>query len=199
MNAKIAETEFQVRGSINKANELLKHITGNNDESIINACDLVGYDVYYRNAMWVLTSSYSEYKERKIPDKQTINNIKILINRSLKFFEEFGPITTDGFTFESSDNKLGGYTETIDTGDGDFLTKDTLWDFKVSKNKLNKNQTLQLAIYYIMGKHSKKEIFNNITKVGIFNPRLNIIYLLDMNNVSKTIINAIEKNVICYK
>ena len=52
-----------------------------------------------------------------------------MIERSILFFKQYGPITKEGFTFE------GGYTKNISTGDGDFLTRDTLWDFKVSKNK----------------------------------------------------------------
>ena len=53
-------------------------------------------------------------------------------------------------------------------------------------------------MYWIMGKHSGKSIFNNITKLGIFNPRLNIVYLLDIKNISEDIIKAVEDNVICY-
>ena len=92
----------------------------------------------------------------------------------------------------------GGYTVTVETGDGDFLTDDTLWDFKVSKSKPTNKHTLQLLMYWIMGKHSGKSIFNNITKLGIFNPRLNIVYLLDIKNISEDIIKAVEDNVICY-
>ena len=50
-----------------------------------------------------------------------------MVNRALDFFNKYGPVIKDGFKF------IGGYTETITTGDGDFLTEDTLWDFKVSK------------------------------------------------------------------
>ena len=56
------------------------------------------------------------------------------------------------FTFEPT-----GYTKIVNAGDGDFLTKDTLWDFKVSKSKIDRKQTLQILMYWIMGKHSGKK------------------------------------------
>ena len=92
-----------------------------------------------------------------------------------------------------------GYTDVVDAGDGDFLTKDTLWDIKVSKSKPSSNNTLQLLMYYIMGKHSKKPEFAKIKKIGIFNPKLNTVYLLDVKDIPKTIIKTVEKDVICYK
>ena len=71
-----------------------------------------------------------------VPDQATIANIRIMVERSLSFFKAFGPVTADGFTME------GAYTATITTGDGDFLTKDTLWDFKVTTSKPNKEPYL---------------------------------------------------------
>ncbi|MGT2637951.1 hypothetical protein ACVRWL_09295 [Streptococcus ratti] len=79
--------------------------------------------------------------------------------------EQYGPIVKDGFTLE------GGYTDTITAGDGDFLTADTLWDFKVSKTKPTKDHTLQLLIYYLMGIQSVHPEFQSITKLGIYNPK----------------------------
>ena len=71
----------------------------------------------------------------------------------------------DGFTFE------GGYTDIVSSGDGDYLTEDTLWDFKVSKEEPKSKYTLQLLMYYIMGCHSIHPEFQKIEKLGIFNPR----------------------------
>lgn len=194
--------------SIAVATKLLKGIKGLDDNSIINACKLVTFDVWYRNPLVAPNSKgYSEIN----PDKLTIENIKTLIKRSVTFFEKYGPVLQEGFNFlpENADMSLcekilktsgsyGGYTLTVESGDGDFLTADTLWDFKVSKSKPTSKHTLQLLMYWIMGKHSGKSIFNNITKLGIFNPRLNIVYLLDIKNISEDIIKAVEDNVICY-
>ena len=75
------------------------------------------------------------------PDTNTITNIITMIKRTLSFWEQYGPIIKDGFTFE------GGYTPIISAGDGDYLTKDTLWDLKVLKEEIKPKYTLQLLIF----------------------------------------------------
>lgn len=116
-----------------------------------------------------------------------------MIERSLKFYSEYGPVVKYRFTFEKD-----GYTKTVDTGDEDFLTKDTLWDFKISKAKPTSKHTLQLLIHYIMGKYSKQSVLKNITSIGIYNPRLNNVYTYDMHMLDKAIITEIETNIIGY-
>ena len=170
---------------------LLSKITGLSDESICAACKATTYDVWFRNPGAALMATGASDTN---PDKQTINNIKIMVERTLKFWEKYGPVVKDGFTFEKD-----GYTSVVDSGDGDYLTKDTIWDLKVSKTKPNNKHTLQLLMYWIMGKHSKKPEFETIDKIGIYNPRLNTVYLYNTNNLSDVIIKAVEKEVICYK
>lgn len=170
-----------------KAMTLLKNIVGMDSASIYNACKLVGYDVCFR-------AGPRGYKsvDGINADEKTISNIKIMVKRSIAFFDEYGPITMDGFTFE------GGYTDLIHSGDGDFLTNDTLWDFKVSTRKPTSAHTLQLLIYYIMGLHSVYTEFQNIRKLGIFNPRMNTIYLKNVDEISDEIIDEISTEVIGY-
>lgn len=190
MGAKVAEEIFKQKSALKTAQKLLSGITGLDDKSIVNACKMVTYDVWYRNPMGAMMAK--GVKETN-PDTETIQNIRIMVERSIKFWNEFGPIKQDGFTFEPN-----GYTETVNTGDGDYLTADTIWDFKVSKSKLTNKHTLQLLMYWIMGQHSGQEIYKNITKLGIFNPRLNSIYTLNIDNIAFEIIEEIEKHVICY-
>ncbi len=169
------------------AAKLLSNIKGLDKESIINACKLVGYDVCFRAGI----IGYKPVEEIN-PDADTIENILTMINRSISFWKEYGPITKDGFTFE------GGYTDIISTGDGDYLTKDTLWDFKVSKDEPKPKYTLQLLVYYIMGVHSVYKEFNSIKKLGIYNPRLNKVYTLNIDSISAEIIETVSKDVIGY-
>lgn len=169
------------------ASTLLSQITGLDDTSIISACQLAGFDVVYR-------AGRLGYKpvEEIVPDAATILNIRMMVERSLTFFEEYGPIVKDGFTFE------GGYTDTITTGDGDYLTADTLWDFKVSKTKPNKDQTLQLLVYYLMGIQSVHPEFQSIEKLGLYNPRQNKVFLLNLADISDEILETVKKEVIQY-
>ena len=116
-----------------------------------------------------------------------------MVERSIAFWEKYGPITVDGFDFEPN-----GYTETVDTGDGDYLTEDTLWDFKVSKQKPTSKHTLQLLMYWIMGQHTGKAEFKNIKKLGFFNPRRNAVYIFPVELIPEKTIRTIEDEVICY-
>lgn len=189
--------------------KLIANIKGLDDNSIISACKLVTFDVWYRDPV---AASLSKSCDEINPDKATIQNIRILVNRGVVFFEKFGPVVKDGFNFApveedpeafkemllSGIGSYGGYTPVVSSGDGDFLTKDTLWDFKVSKAKPTNKHTLQLLMYWIMGLHSGQKIYKSITKIGIFNPRLNTVYLHDVKNISEDLIKEVEREVICY-
>lgn len=209
MQGAMMAEKLGVKKAMGIAEKLLKGIKGLDDKSVINTCKLVTFDVWCRNPLGAMMAK--RYNETN-PDKATVENIQIFVKRSLAFFEKYGPIIKDGFTFEpvNPDDKAydkmiktgkgsyGGYTFTVDSGDGDFLTSDTLWDFKVSKSKPTNKHTLQLLMYWIMGQHSGQDVFKGITNLGIFNPRLNTLYLLDVSKVSADIIKAVEDDVICY-
>ena len=170
-----------------KAIGLLDDVKGLDDLSIINACQLAGFDSAFRAG-----PLFYRPVEGIVPDQATIANIRTMVERSLSFFKAFGPVTADGFTME------GAYTATITTGDGDFLTKDTLWDFKVTTSKPNKDHTLQLLIYYLMGRRSIHPGFQTIEKLGIFHPRQNTIYQLPISEIPDEVIKEVEENVIGY-
>ena len=173
---------------LGNAKKLLKGIKGLDNESVSNACKLVGYDVCFRAGV----IGYKPVDEIK-PDSDTIENIVIMVKRSLAFWKEYGPITKDGFTFE------GGYTDIVSSGDGDYLTKDTLWDFKVLKEEPKSKYTLQLLMYYIMGCHSIHPGFQKIEKLGIFNPRKNKVYIASISLIDQEIIEKVSQDVIGYK
>ncbi len=170
------------------AEKYAKRIKGLDNDSVMAACKLVGYDS-------VVRAGKNAYKDVNLinPSDIDIKNIIVMVNRSLSFFEEYGPITKDGFTFE------GGYTDTISSGDGDFLTDDTLWDFKVSVNKPTNKHTLQILVYYIMGTHSKNAgDFKKLKYLALFNPRLNKIYRYPIADISSEIIEEVSCDVIGY-
>lgn len=172
------------------AKNLLNSVKGLDDESIINASKLTGFDVVVRAGAMAYKP---EYISSINPDAETINNIRIMVDRSLNFFKEYGPITKEGFTFE-----YGGYTTLVNSGDGDFLTETTLWDFKVSKAEPKKEATLQLLMYYLMGLRSIHKEFQSIKQLGIYNPRLNKVYLLNIDDIPQDIIEKVSSEVIGY-
>lgn len=169
------------------AQEFLSKITNLDDSSISNACKMVGFDVIYRAGI-----SFYKPVEKIDPDEQTIANIRIMVERSLAFFVGYGPVIKDGFDLK------GAYTDLITIGDGDFLTADTLWDFKVSKTKPNKDHTLQLLIYYLMGTRSIHPEFSSIEYLGLYNPRQNVVYRLAISDIPNETIELVEREVIGY-
>lgn len=167
------------------ARSLVQEVNGLDDQSIRNACKLVGYDVCVRAG----TAMYKPVEEI-CADDETVSNIRTMVSRSLAFWEEFGPIVKDSFTFEF------GYTEEVSTGDGDYLTEDTLWDFKLSKNGPTNKHTLQLLMYYILGLRSIHKELQKVRRLGIYNPRLNIVYLLEVEKISPEVVEAVTKDVL---
>lgn len=169
---------------------LISKIKGLDDISIIATCQACAYDAWFRNLFGAVKAAPAS---DNIPNHETICNIRTMVQRGMDFWEKFGPVTVSGFTFGDS-----GYTKTVSTGDGDYLTKDTIWDFKVLKTKIKSKHTLQLLMYWIMGQHSGKEEFLHINKLGVFNPRLNTAYILDVKDISQNVIQSVENEVICY-
>ena len=177
--------------------------------SVIAACKLASYDIWTRN----LFAAASAKKDNEInPDENTVRNIQIMVERSKALLDSYGGVVTSGFTFEpKSKNKAayrkmltekkgsyGGYTYKVTSGDGDYLTQDTLWDFKVSKTAPTSKSTLQILMYWIMGQHSRREEFKAITHLGIFNPRLNDVYRIAIADIPIDTIKAVEMDILGY-
>lgn len=192
MGAELAEELFGVKGAKENAQKLLneiKDINVENDKRVIATCKLVTYDVYKRNPAYATADNGPDSIN---PNRETIENISIMVARTTAFWNVYGPIVKDGFTFE------GGYTDTIDSGDGDYMTDDTIWDMKVSKSKPTPKHTLQLIVYWRMGLESLHKEFQKIKYVGIFNPRLNTVYRYELKKLSKETIKEIDSYVIGY-
>lgn len=166
---------------------LLQKVIGLDDQSIVSAIRLSGFDVAFR-------AGKQGYRpvEDIYPDDATIANVRTMVERSLRFFEIYGPKVVDGLTFE------GGYTKDIAVGDGDFLTTDTLWDFKVSKNKPTTKNTLQILVYWRMGLHSVHPEYKKVKYLGIYNPRMNVVYRHPVGTIPKATIKEVDREVIGY-
>lgn len=162
-----------------RAERLLESIDRLNSESVIAALKLSGYDVAYR-------AGRIHYRNMDSiePDAETIENVIIMVNRSVLFFKRERVIDA-GMTFE------GAYTKNVSSGDADYLTEDTLWDMKVSKAAPNKDQTIQLVIYYLLMKESVKYKDSKVEKIGIFNPRENLSYTYELKNLDPEILENI--------
>ena len=206
--AEIAE-KFTVVDATRFADIFINGIKGLDDQSIKYACMLVTFDVWTKN---IIVADMAARHYEVFADADTIKNIKIMVNRSVTFFEKYGEIQAHGFQFrpvgmddnayfdwiESDDYEFGGYTKEVYNGEGDFLTSNALWDFKVLRTKITNKHTLQLLMYLVMGWHSGQDQYKNIELIGIFNPRINTAWVMYVDDIPNDTIHAIEKEIICY-
>ncbi len=172
-------------GRLDEAKGYASCIKGLDDESILNACRLVWFDQVCRGKQGF------GVPHDAVPNHETCENVHTMVKRVDSFLKQFGPIVVQCPLFGRCTDAVGG--------DGDFVTRDTIWDLKVSKNKPSSKHTLQLAMYYLLACRSTVPEYKNLTKIGIFNPRLNVAYVLDMRTVSQSVIKKIETDVIRYR
>ena len=175
-------------GEAEKADLLLKQIKGIDTESIIFACKLTGYDVAYRRG-----AGFFRGVDSICPDETVINNIAIMVRRGAQFLASRGPIVDTGFTFD------GGYTRLVSSGDGDFLCKKGLWDFKVSQFEPGNSDYLQILLYYLLGVHSCKTKFKDIREIGLFNPMQNVSYEISVSELPDDTLRTVTHDVIGYR
>ncbi|QMT98785.1 hypothetical protein H3143_01470 [Mycoplasma tullyi] len=159
------------------------------DDVIIAAIRLTTFDHYYRQGI-------TEYEDPFIldPNDISINHVREMVNRSLNFINSQKELVSYGTTFEK------GLTDKIISGDCDFITEDTLWDFKVSVNPVYySKQTLQIFVYWRLGLHSiHKDMFEKIKYLGFYNPRYNKYHTVAVGDIEQGIIELVEKEVIGY-
>lgn len=179
-------------GAMNEAEELLGELVDIAGEdgvlssgSIVRICKLSGFDSAFRAG----ARAYKPVSEIE-PDDQTVADIRTLIERTVEFFEENGPVIDSGFTFS------GGYSDSIESGDADYLTSDTIWDLKVRKAQPNKNSTLQVLLYYLLSLHSDQPEFKGITKVGIYNPYLQCAWTVSVLDLDESMLREVEAEVL---
>lgn len=199
----ISRLGAHIGGFTNQAQELLSQITSiSDDKSIIAAAKLTNYDGIYRSGFMC------DYDPalNVTPNSNDIENIRTLVHRTARFFSTFEPITLDGFEFISDSPESSGYTNEITAGDGDFLSADGLWDLKVSKKEPSSIHTLQILIYHLMGLRSFNADgsplyggnFQNVKHLGLFNPKLNAAYTIEIEDIPKETIREVETLVIGY-
>lgn len=188
LGAKKVDEVYENNNEHNHIMALLEIVTGLDDASIYSACKIVGYDVAYR---WKVEAFQDV--EKILPSYEVIHNIRVMVKRGVAFLAKIGPVVCDQFTFE------GGYTLLVDSGDGDFLTKETLIDFKTSVLKFSSQWSLQLLMYYLLGIHSIHEEFQTIRALCIFNPYVNKSYVCELDEISDEIKYKVSHEVLGYK
>lgn len=188
LGAKKLDDAYENTEAFHHITELLDKISGLDDDSIRTACQIVGYDVVYRMSM----RFYRDVDTIVIPDEM-VSNIRVMVNRCLEFLRIVGPVISDELTFE------GGYTKLVSSGDGDYLTTDTLIDFKVSIKPFSNKWSLQLLMYYLLGLHSVHSEYQSISQLCVFNPYENKSYIIQLTDVSDETKYKVSHDVLGYR
>lgn len=175
----VGETEFAL--------SLVGAITRVDATAVRAACRLAGYDVAHR----VGFASYRDVRGIN-PDDATISNVLTMVERGSALLEAHRPVIANGFSI------LDGCTETVTNGEGDFITRDTLWDFKVSLTAPKKEHTLQVLMYYLMGCHAGLQEFAAVQQLVIYNPRLSASDTIAIADIPSDVIAAVKTDVIGY-
>lgn len=169
-------------------NRLLSQIKGLDDDSIIATCRIVAYDSAFRTGR-----PYIQRIERKDITGELIQNIRVLVSRTLRFFDRIDSIVMNGFSFE------GGYTDLVSSGDGDYLTRTRLVELKTSKEQFSSKWSLQVLMYYLLGIHSIHDEFQYVEKLCIFNALQNVSYTIELSEISDEIKYIVSHEILGYK
>lgn len=154
--------------------------------NVAAACRIVGcFDAFYR------CGRFTQPANVKV-DRPTIENIRTMVSRAKAFIDAHGPVLLSGFTLE------GGYTETVNSGDGDFLLAGGLFDLKTTKRNPAAKDTLQLLMYYLMGQRSIHPEFQRVDTIGFFNPRQNVAFTKKVTDIPQETIEIVSTQVIGY-
>ena len=102
------------------------------------------------------------------PDEATIQNVRTMVERLLHFFDDYG---TKSPIF------------------------DALWDVAVSKTHPSIEQVFLLLLYWRMGLRSPRAWqFRNVNRLSIYNPRLDEVHWISVDDIPKEVIDEIDQN-----
>lgn len=80
--------------------------------------------------------------------------------------------------------------------DYDYLTEDSLIDMKVLSKKITNKHTLQNILYWIIGMKSNEKYFSNVKHLKFYDPRLNVEYQFDLDDLTPQLLKPILEEVL---
>lgn len=149
-----------------EAQHLIDGINGLDDGSIINALKLSGFG----DRFLVDPDNYQPLEEIN-PDEVTIQNVRTMVKRLLRFFDAY---------------------------DVKSPVSDTLWDLNVSTLRPTEAQTLQLLIAWRKRLRSPLTWWHDFKYLGIYNSRLDKVYRISVDDIPEDLINEIDRDVLGY-
>ena len=175
-----------------KAQELLAKIVGLDEASVLSAVRLCCFDAFFRAGIRGSADEVLAMIESTTPSTAAIRNASVMVQRTVEL------LRSDGLEVNCGLDLTGSYTKNIMAGDCDYVTERTLWDVKVLRKGFTSAHTLQLLIYYIMGRYSVHPEFGEVERIGLFNPRTNTAYVIPVANIPTETLQAVSWDVIGY-
>lgn len=173
---------------MNRLSDYMRNIKDVEAFSVECAYNLARFDACHRNMPMNFDPS------AVMLPLDVIRNMKVMINRTIKFIDTIGPVIGCGVGL-SSNGKFD-----VDYAEVDYITDSCLIDLKVlSSKKLEFKHILQLLAYYILGKETYRKEFKHINKIMVFNPRYNTAHILKLSDVSEELIQSVKDNILNYK
>ena len=168
--------------------EMIEGIVGLDRASVVNAVIVCGYIVCHNADV-----DYCKKVDRIVPDDAAVENIVTMVNRTVEFARRFetgmlGPISLDG-----------GYSNIVTAGAVEMLSKDTVWNFRISVSAADEKDTLRVLMYWRMGLRSTVSAFKDVKYLGIFNPRRNEISRIAVEDIPEEVLFKVDRDVIGYK
>lgn len=176
--------------AVDRAIQYLSNVRGLDFNSVLAAVKLSTFDVCVGGAGSVCFARTNDLNI--CVNEVTYWNIVNMVRRGVSFLQMVGPVRKCGFD-------CGGYYPSyVDSGVGDFLTDDTIWDFKVSKLKPSPKYALQVLMYWIMCQHSESPELLRVNNIGLFNPRLGTYHFCNVRSVDAGVLQRVEDEVLGY-
>lgn len=183
-------------------NNLIAHIhPGLDDNSVANVIRLIKY-INYADKYIKLANGTDEIElamqhqlEQKLTNKipgSTIANVKTMVKRVLRLFDIYKSFVASDIDLYNNSARI------IHHGKCEYLSEDTIWSITKGNTKSSQKLTLELLIEYLMGMHSKKEQFESVKYLGIYNYRADTVYRLEISQIDPDIIDEVNTSIIGY-
>lgn len=182
--------------SADRFEKLVEKVNGLDDNSIDAMFQLTAWDSMYRTGLPV-------DPETLHPNEITCKHVRMMVEKAQEMLGDSDVVI--GPTFQ------GGYSKIIHKGDADYIRDRWLVDMKVSKKERPDTiQTLQLIVYYLLGKAVVDDVglplkagrdnpfrgaFEDMWGIEILNPRCGVRWRLFVSEIPTETINEIVRDV----
>lgn len=110
-----------------------------------------------------------------------VHNLSRLIQRLFRLVDQYGPVLGLNIIL---DNESMNPIQVVTAG--------AIWDIDCSDHEPDPHLTLKLLCQYLMYRQTDKQSFGEIHSIGLFNPYLNTVYLIELEYIDEQVISDVE-------